>query len=124
MTDPGWNNIFGSSGSPVDLSVATAAYKDPHNRVTVAFPKLICRTNPKLLEAWIHIGPTDYGIFPLNFYGVGDLFIANLPAGVYVGKNGKFYMRGNVEARDVIIGDAPLGLTFALAEYMVGSGQE
>lgn len=124
VSSPGWNNIFGSSASPVDLSVTTAAYGNPQNRVTLGFPKLICRTTPKLLESWVHIGPTDYQIFPLHFYGVGDLYIANLPAGIYVGKNGKFYVRGNVEARDVIIGDAPLGLTFALAEYMVGSGQE
>lgn len=121
---PGWNNVFGSSTVPVDLSTTAAAYGNPQNRVAIAFPKLIGRTIPKLCEAYFHIGPTDYQIFPLSFLGVGDLYIANLPAGVYVGKNGRFWMRGNIEARDVVDGIAPLGLTFAIAEYMVGSGQE
>jgi len=121
---PGWSDVFGSSTAPVDLSTTSAAYGNPQNRVAICFPKLIDRTTPKLLEAYFHIGPTDYQIFPLSFFGVADLFVANLPSGVYVGRNGRFWMRGNIEARDVIEGIAPLGLTFCLAEYMVGAGQE
>ena len=119
FTDPGWGDVFGSSAAPVDLASTSTDYGNPQNRVTICFPKLIDRTIPKLLEAWFHIGPTNYQIFPLDFFGVSDLYVANIPAAVYVGKNGKFYMRGNIEARDIIEGVAPLGLCFALAEFLV-----
>ena len=124
FTTPGWNDVLRTSASPVDLSSTSTTYGAPQNRATLCFPKLIDRTTPKLLEAYFHIGPTDYSIFPLQFFGVADLFVANLPAAVYVGKNGRFHMRGNIEARNIIEGVAPLGLCFALAEFMVGSGQE
>ena len=42
-----------------------------------------------------------------------------------IAKNGKFYMRGNVGSSiGVVDGTAPLGLTYAAAEYMTGQIQE
>ena len=119
----GWNDIFGTSTEPVDLGDATD-YGEPQNRVTICFPKLMDICAPKITEAYFGIGPTVYQIFPIGFFSIADLFVAKLPAAVYVGKNGTFYMRGNIIGNGVVEGIAPLGLTFALAEYMVGSGAE
>lgn len=120
----GWNNVLGSSASPVDFSTTSTTYGNPQNRVLAAIPKIVDYTIPKVGEVWFHIGPSDYPIWPVRFMQLSDLWVANLPATVLVGKNGKFYMRGNVEALNVEDGLAPLGLTFALQEFMTGSGQE
>lgn len=120
----GWGNILGSSGSPVDFSSTSATYGNPQNRVIAVFPKLVDYCIPKIGEMWMHIGPSDYPIWPIRFMQLSDLYVANLPATALIVKNGKFYMRGNVEALNVVDGMAPLGLTFALAEFMTGSGQE
>jgi len=120
----GWNNIFGSSSVPVDLSTTSTTYGNPQNRVAISIPKLMDIAAPKLTEAYFHIGPTEYQIFPVGFMAVADLFVARLPAAVYVGKNGKFYMRGNIIGNGVVEGLAPMGMCFALAEFMVGAGQE
>lgn len=120
----GWNNIFGSSSDPVDLSSTSTNYGNTQNRVCVVFPKFLDICAPKLTEAYFKVGPTDYPIFPLGFFGMSDLYIARLPAAVFAGVNGKFYMRGNIIGNGVVEGIVPLGLTFAKAEYMVGSGQE
>ena len=119
----GWNDIFGTADAPINLG-ATTGYGEPQNRVCICFPKLMDLTVPKITEAWFHIGPTNYQVFPMGFFSIADLFVAKLPAAVYVGKNGTFYMRGNIIGNGVVEGIAPLGLTFALAEYMVGSGAE
>jgi len=120
----GWNNIFGTSSVPVDLSSTSTTYGNPQNRVVIVIPKIIDYCVPKLVEYWFHVGPNDYPIHPVGFFSISDLFIARLPAAVFVGKNGKFYMRGNVIGNGVVDGLAPLGLAFVLAEYMVSSGQE
>lgn len=119
----GWQNVFGSSTYPVDLSLTTGL--NPQNRVLLVFPKLYCTTIPKIREVRFTIGPTNYGIMSIEFRSISDLFLAGLPASPLITKNGNFYMRGNVgSAIGVVDGTAPLGLTFALAEYMTGSGQE
>jgi len=121
-TSAGWNNIFGSSTTPVNLSATT--YLNPQNRVLVVFPKLMNTTLPKVRECWFHIGPTDYPIWPIEFSAIADLYVAGLPATPLIVKNGKFYMRGNIVGTGVVDGLAPLGIAFALGEYMTGSGQE
>jgi len=119
----GWQNVFGSSTTLVDLSVTTGL--NPQNRLLLCFPKLFNTTIPKLTEIWFHIGPTDYPIWPTNWGAVGDLFVMGLPATPLIVKNGRFYMRGSVgSAIGVVDGSAPLGLAFADAEYMTGSDQE
>lgn len=123
-TSLGWGNILGSSASPVDFSTTSSTYGNPQNRVLSVFPKLVDYTIPKVGEVWLHIGPSDYPIWPIRFMQLSDLYVASLPATALIVKNGKFYMRGNVEALNVYDGLAPLGLTFALAEFMTGSGQE
>jgi hypothetical protein len=120
----GWNDVFGSAAAPVDLSTTSATYGNPQNRVLLCFPKLVDYTIPKIGEVWFHIGPSDYPIWPIRLSHIGTLFIARLPATPLIVKNGKFYMRGNVEASGVMDGLAPLGLAFCLAEYMTGAGQE
>jgi len=121
-TSAGWNNVFGNSTTLIDLSLTT--YLKPQNRVLVVFPKLYNESVPKIREVWFHIGPTDYPIWPIAFQGLGDLYVAGLPATPLIVKNGKFYMRGNVLGIGVVDSIAPLGLTFADGEYMTGSGQE
>lgn len=119
----GWQNVFGSSASPVDLSVTTGL--NPQNRLLLTFSKLLNTTVPKLTEIWFHIGPTDYPIWPTHWGAIGDLFAMGLPASPLIVKNGRWYMRGSVgSAIGVIDGSAPLGLAFADAEYMTGSDQE
>jgi len=119
----GWQNVFGSAASPVDLSVTTAL--NPQNRLLLAFPKLINTTVPKLTEIWFHIGPTDYPIWPTHWGAFGDLYLLGLPATPLIVRNGRFYMRGSVgSAIGVVDGSAPLGLAFCDAEYMTGSDQE
>lgn len=118
----GWNDIFGSSSSPVNLSATT--YLNPQNRVLIVFPKLYNESVPKIREVWLHVGPTDYPIWPIAFQSLGDLYVAGLPAAPLIVKNGKFYMRGNVLGIGVVDSIAPLGLAFADGEYMTGSGQE
>lgn len=118
----GWNNVFGSSSSPVNLSATT--YLNPQNRVLIVFPKLYNESVPKIRELWFHIGPTDYPIWPIAFQSLGNLYVAGLPATPLIVKNGKFYMRGNVLGTGVVDSIAPLGLAFADGEYMTGSGQE
>jgi hypothetical protein len=121
----GWNDIYGSSSSPVDFSSTSTTYGNPQNRVIAVISKLYCSTLPKIREVWFHMGPTDYPIWPIEFRNITDTFIAGLPASPLVTRNGKFWMRGNVgSAIGVVDGTAPLGLTFALGEYMVSSGQE
>lgn len=122
----GWQTaVFGSSASPVDFSTTSTTYGNPQNRVLAIITKLYCTTLPKITEIYFHVGATDYPIWPISFRGVGDLFVAGLPASVLVNKNSKFYMLGNVgSAIGVVDGTAPLGLTFCLAEYMTGSGQQ
>jgi len=119
----GWQNVFGSSSSPVDLSVTTGL--NPQNRLLLCFPKLYNNTVPKLTELYFHIGPTDYPIWPLNWGAMGDLYVAGLPWSPLIVKNGRWWMRGSVgSAIGVVDGSAPLGLAFADAEYMTGSDQE
>lgn len=124
-SNAGWQNVFGSSGSPVDLSSTSTTYGNPQNRVLMIIANLYSTTIPKIREVWFHIGSTDYAIWPIEFRNTSDAWIAGLPAMPLITKNGKFYMRGNVGSPiGVVDGAAPLGLTFALAEYMTGSGQE
>jgi len=120
----GWNNIFGSSSSPVDLSSTSSTYGNPQNRCVLCIPKLMDICAPKITEAWFNVGPTQYPIFPIGLFSVADLFVAKIPAAVYVGKNGRFYMRGNIIGNGVVEGVAPLGICFALSEFITGSGQE
>jgi len=120
----GWNNLFGTSAVPIDLSSTSTTYGNPQNRVAICIPKLFDITLPKFQEAWFHVGTTDYPIHSLSFMQLADLYVARLPAAVFVGRNGRFYARGNVIGNGVVSGLAPLGLTFALAEYMVSSTQE
>lgn len=125
-TAAGWNNVFGSSTAPVDLSATNTTYiGNPQNRTLMAITNLYCTTIPKIREVWFHIGATDYPIWPIEFRNISDFFMAGLPATPLITKNGKFYMRGNVGSIiNSIDGTAALGLTFALAEFMVSSGQE
>jgi len=120
----GWNNVFGNSTTPIDLSTTSTTYLNPQNRVLNVFPKLMNTTLPKVREVWFHIGPTDYPIWPIEFSSIGDLYVAGLPATALIVKNGKFYMRGNIVGTGVVDGLAPLGIAFALGEFMTGSGQE
>jgi hypothetical protein len=120
----GWNNVFGTSSSPIDMSATSTTYLNPQNRVVTVFPKLYNSTLPKVREVWFHIGPTDYPIWPIEFSALGDLYVTGLPATPLIVKNGKFYMRGNILGVGVVDGLAPLGLAFALGEFMTGSGQE
>jgi len=120
----GWNNVFGNSTTMIDLSLTSTTYGNPQNRVLNVFPKLYDTSLPKVRELWFHIGPTDYPIWPIEFSAMGDLYVAGLPATPLIVKNGKFYMRGNVLGTGVVDALAPLGLAFALGEYMTGSGQE
>lgn len=120
----GWNNVLGSSASPIDLSSTSTTYVNPQNRVLAVFPKLYDSTLPKVREVWFHIGPSDYPIWPIEFSALGDLYVTGLPATPLITKNGRFYMRGNILGTGVVDGLAPLGLAFALGEYMVSSGQE
>jgi len=121
----GWNNIFGTSSTLINLGSTSTTYGAPQNRTLMVISGLYCTTLPKIREVWFHIGATDYPIFPIGFMGLSDLFVAGLPSKPFINKNGQFYMRGNVgSAIGVVDGTAPLGLTFALAEYMVSSGQE
>jgi len=122
FSSAGWNNVFGSSTSPVNL--ASTSGLNPQNRVLLVITKLMNTTLPKVHECWFHIGPTDYPIWPISFSAIADLYLAGLPASPLIVKNGKFYMRGNVIGTGVVDGLAPFGLTFALGEYMTGSGQE
>lgn len=125
-TAAGWNNVFGSSTTPVDLSSTNTTYiGNPQNRVLMTITDLYCTTIPKVREVWFHIGATDYPIWPIEFRSIGDLYVAGLPATPLITKNGKFYMRGNIGTpTNAVDGTAILGLTFALAEFMVSSGQE
>jgi hypothetical protein len=127
-TSPGWQTapgIFGSVTSPVDMSTTNTNPGNPQNRVLLCITKLYCTTIPKLREVWFHIGATDYPIWPIEFRGMGDLYVAGLPATPLITKNGKFFMNGNLGSiSGTIDGTAPLGLTFALAEYMVSAGQQ
>ena len=123
ISSPGWNDIFGSSASPVDLSTTSATYGNPQNRVLLVFPKLGDYTVPKVTEVWFHIGPTTYPIWPLPFWFQSDVYIHTLPAAVIIGKNERFYMRGNVLGAGQIA-TFPFGLTLCLGSYMTGSGQE
>lgn len=121
----GWQNVFGSSTSFVDLSTTLATYGNPQNRALVLITKLYSETIPKIREVWFHVGATDYPIWPIEFRSISDLYIAGLPAKPLITKNGKFFMRGNVGSPiGVVDGTAPLGLTFCLAEYMVSGAQE
>jgi len=123
ITTPGWNDIFGSAASPVDLSTTSPAYGNPQNRVLLAFPKLGDYTVPKVTEVWFNIGPTNYPIWPLPFWFQSDVYIHTLPYGVIVSKNDRFYMRGNVLGAGQIA-TFPFGLAFCLGSYMTGAGQE
>jgi len=123
ITSAGWNNIFGSSASPVDLSTTSTTYGNPQNRVLLAFPKLGDYTVPKVTEVWISIGPTNYPIWPLPFWFQSDVYIHTLPYGVIISKNQRFYMRGNVLGVGQIA-TFPFGLALCLGSYMTGAGQE
>ncbi|MEM2905007.1 MAG: hypothetical protein QW587_04630 [Candidatus Bathyarchaeia archaeon] len=120
----GWNNLWGSSGSPVDLGSTSSTYLNPQNRVVLVIPKIIDYCVPKCLEMYAVVGPTTYPIHSIGFISAGDLFVANLPYSIFVGKNGKFYTRFKTVAAGVQEGVAPLGLMLCLAEYITGSGQE
>jgi len=120
----GWQDVFGSASAPVDLSTTSPAFGNPQNRVLVVFPKLADLLVPKVREVWFNVAPTDYPIWPINFANLSDIGIAGLPSAVLVQKNARFFMRGNVEGAGQQSAVQPLGLTFALGPYMVGSTQE
>lgn len=121
----GWQNVYGSSGTPVDLSTTSVNYGNPQNRVLMVISNLYCTTVPKIREIYFNIGPTTYPIWPIEFRNLSDAWIAGMPAMPFISRNGKFWMRGNVGSSiGVVDGTAALGLTFALAEYFTGSGQE
>ena len=123
-TSAGWNDVFGSAASPVDLSTTSVAYGNPQNRVLLAFPKLGNQTIPKINEVWFHVEPTDYPIWPIKFAQITDTYVSNLPYAVLIVKNNKFYMRGNIEGAYVQDATYPFGLTFAFGSYLFGPGQE
>jgi hypothetical protein len=121
----GWQDVFGSAASPIDLSTTSTAFGNPQNRVLLVFPKLADLLLPaKIREVWFNVAPTDYPIWPVNFINLADVGIAGLPAAVLVQKNARFYMRGNIEGAGQQSAIQPLGLTYALGPYMVGSTQE
>jgi hypothetical protein len=124
ITSSGWQNYFGSSGSPVDFSTTSTTYGNPQNRVLAVFPKLVDFCLPKVGEVWFHVRTTDYPIWSVRFMQVSNVYVANLPAAPLIVKNGQFYMRANIDARGVNEGLALGGLMFATAEYLAGSGQE
>ena len=124
ITSAGWNNIFGSAASPIDLSTTSTTYGNPQNRVLLVFPKLGDFTVPKVQEVWFHIGPTAYPIWPLPFWFQTDVWIHTLPYAVIIPKNERFYMRGNVLGAATQIATFPLGLCLCLGSYMTGSDQE
>jgi hypothetical protein len=118
----GWNNYFGSSTTPVDLSttgVAGLPATNLQNRTLVAFGGLIDPvSSPRLAEYRFHVGPKDYSVQSIAWMPAGNLYFARLAGFVIVPVNGKFYMRGLIEPSAGIDAAQAFGLTFGTGDYL------
>jgi len=117
---PGWNNIFGSSSAPVDLSQTGtgSGATNTKNIVMLCFSALIDTVTTPLVEEYrFHVQNVDYPVEPIAWELATDIAYARLTAPVLVPVNGRFYMRGNVSAAG---SDATqlFGLAFATGAYL------
>jgi hypothetical protein len=116
----GWNDVFGSSAAPVDLSQLGlgSGATDTNNRVMLAITALVNLDIPPLLQEYrFHIQNVDYAVEAIAWQQVSNLYYARLASPVVVPVNGKFWMRGDIQpsGKD---GTALLGITFATADYL------
>lgn len=100
-TASGWANVFGSAGSPVDLSTTGIAQKPAtnlQNRLLLAAHGLIDPVpSPQFSEVRLHINQKDYGVQPVSWLPMTDFFYSEFQAPIVIGVNQQFYMRGNVQ---------------------------
>ncbi len=120
----GWTNVFGSSGSFVDLSstgISGYPVTNTQNRVMLAVIALLDPTpSPQFQEVRFHVQNVDYPVEPIAWEAATNLFYAKLQ-GIYLTPvNGRFYMRGNVQPSTTGGQDQTelFGLAFATGDYL------
>jgi hypothetical protein len=116
----GWQDVFGSAATPVDLSqtgLGTGA-TNMQNRVMLAVTGLINLNSPPLLQEYRwHIQNVDYAVETIAWEQISSLAYARLANPVIIPVNGRFFFRGNIQPSGTD-GTALFGLTFATATYL------
>jgi hypothetical protein len=120
----GWTNIFGSSGSYVDLSstgIATYSVTNTQNVVMLAICGLIDPSpSPQIQEVRFHVQNVDYPVEALAWQEATDVYFTRLQGIYVIPVNGRFYMRGNIQPSTTggIDQTELFGLTFSTGNYL------
>ena len=121
-TATGWQGIFGSATSKIDLSqfgTGGSSATNTNGRVMLAFGALLNPvTSPKVSEIQITVGSLTYPIWNIDWEPAGDLFYAKLPGVVLVPVNQNFYINGNIQPSTGQDATQLFGLTFATGTYL------
>jgi len=116
-TSTGWTQLFSISLAQTGTSGSSAT--NLQNKVVLAFDSVIDPTpSPKIAEYRFIVGPKSYGVHSLAWMPLSNLFYGRLFGMIYVGKNGSFTMRGNVQPSAGQDNLQLFGLTFATGDYL------
>jgi len=116
-TSTGWTTLFSISLAQSGTSGASAT--NLQNKVVLAFDSVIDPVaSPKIAEYRLIVGPKSYGVHSLAWMPLTNLFYSRLFGMVFVGKNGTFTMRGNVQPSPGQDNLQLFGLTFATGDYL------
>jgi len=117
----GWTGIFGTSAIKYTIGTTGSAttYVTTYSRVLFCAPYLLeTYASPRVDEARISVISTDYPVFPISWLPITDLFVAELPASLFVSMNQSFAVEGNIRAAGQC---APqlFGLQFVTHDYAI-----
>jgi hypothetical protein len=120
VTSTGWMNLFGSEANPVSLAQTGSSPTSATNlkdRVVLAFGGLLeLSDSPKIGEVWVKLENVNYPIHNISWLPASNFYYAPLHGVYFVGKNGKFYMRGNAYATGTLALQL-VGVCFATGDY-------
>jgi hypothetical protein len=117
----GWMDLFGSRANPVSLAQTGSGPTSATNlkdRVVLAFGGLLeLSDSPKIGEVWVQLENVSYPIHNISWLPASNFYYAPLHGVYYVGKNGKFFMRGNAYATGTLALQL-VGVCFATGDYL------
>lgn len=99
-TTLGWQAMFGSIDNPFSTGIEnslgpnSAAYTN--NNVTLFVTHLLSQHPPKMDEIQIGIGTKKYNVYPITFERISNIYVAPLPAPVFLPVNSTYYFLANI----------------------------
>jgi len=96
----GWQAMFGSVDNPfstgIDNSLGPNSAAYTINKVTLFVTHLLSQHPPKGDELQIGIGTKKYNVFPITYERISDVYVAPLPAPIFLPLNSTYYFLANI----------------------------